>query len=192
MLRKTLKKPKVLSNKTFKPNKKNIVIIALICSAVLMILIAAVFFFTKKEPKTYDEYMELMSQTLAMDKLATDVSGAYQDIETQIGYDAYEALVLGVPVEEGSLYYETQQNNLGAAKNEAEYAQELVKQHEAEIRARGGIVSLEDLQNYDTNQYSDAMARAKIQGRYDEYIANLTAGGDKALEEARRAAAYEE
>lgn len=192
MSRKTLKKPKVLSNKTFKPNKKNIVIIALICSAVLIGLIAAVFFFTKKEPKTYDEYMELMSQTLAMDKLATDASGAYQDLETQIGYDAYEALVLGVPVEEGSLYYETQQNNLGAAKNEAEYAQGLVKQHEAEIRAKGGIVSLEDLQNYDTNQYSDAMARAKIQGRYDEYITNLTAGGDKALEEARRAAAYEE
>ena len=133
-----------------------------------------------------------MDDAMKMEEYATMQSGAYKGLEEQIGIDAYEALVLAVPQEEGSLYYETQQNNLGGAKNEAGHARALVQEHEAAIREKGGIVTLADLSRVDTGTYSDAMARAKITGRYDEYVANLKAGGDKALEEARRAAAYEQ
>lgn len=190
MTAKNLKTSKLDKNTVIYFVQKNKVRIALLFAVLVTILFMAFFLFGKKEPKTYEEYMAQMSETLAMEELATNASAAYQGIEDQIGYDAYEALVLGVPVEEGSLYYETQQNNFAAAKNEAEYAQDLVKQHESEIRAMGGIVDLKDLERVDTEEYTDAMARAKIQGHYDEYIANLAAGGDKALEEARRAAAY--
>lgn len=192
MTAKNLKTSKLDKNTVIYFVQKNKVRIALLFAVLVTILFMAFFLFGKKEPKTYEEYMAQMSETLAMEELATNASAAYQGIEDQIGYDAYEALVLGVPVEEGSLYYETQQNNFAAAKNEAEYAQDLLKQHESEIRAMGGIVDLKDLERVDTGLYTDAMARAKIQGRYDEYIANLATGGDKALEEARRAAAYEQ
>lgn len=172
--------------------QKNKIIIGLLCVLVVFLLMIAFFMFGKKEPRTYEDYMAQMQDTLLMEEFATNTSAAYQGIEDQIGRDAYEALVLGVPVEEGSVYYQTQQNNLGAAKNEADHARALVLEHEASIRAMGGIVGPEDLARVDTGVYTDGMARAKLTGRYEEYIANLAAGGDKALEEARRDAAYED
>lgn len=160
---------------------------------VLGIFIVALLFlnFEKKKPKTYDEYMAQMNETLAMDEFAANTSAAYQGIEDQIGQEAYDALVLGIPVDESSVYYQTQQNNLAASKNESDYAREMVELHESQIRQIGGIVDLKDLERVDVGKYTDAMARAKLTGRYEEYISNLKQGGGKVLEEARRDAAYE-
>ena len=170
---------------------KHKIMLGILC--VLGIFIVALLFLTfeKKKPKTYDEYMAQMNETLAMDEFAANTSAAYQGIEDQIGQEAYDALVLGIPVDESSVYYQTQQNNLAASKNESDYAREMVELHESQIRQIGGIVDLKDLERVDVGKYTDAMARAKLTGRYEEYISNLKQGGGKVLEEARRDAAYE-
>lgn len=190
---KSFKNPNLKFNKIknlIQKNKTVKVLIGVLC--ILIILLVSYFlFFANKKPKTYDDYMKNIEEVKVIDEYSSMVSGAYRGLEEQIGADAYDALVLGDVVEEGSVYYQTQQNNLGAAKNEADHARALVLEHEAQIREMGGIVSPADLARVDTGQVTDPMARAKITGKYAEYINDLRKSENGDLEAARRAAAYE-
>ncbi|UNU73385.1 hypothetical protein LU293_00255 [Moraxella nasovis] len=79
-----------------------------------------------------------------------------------MGTEAYEALVLGIPVSPESEFYKTQQQTFGSAINEAKHASSVVAEHESQIQQKGGLVDLNDLQSFDTGRVLDPETRKSI------------------------------
>lgn len=175
----------------FKNKKKRPLIILLALALVAVLGLVFWLLQPKKPMMTYEDYLSMSQEILEMDSIATDMSKAWKGQREQLGDEAYDALVLGLPVEEGSAFYESQQKNFGSAQNEGRVAVGAFEEHEAEIRAMGGIVSYEDLAKLDTGEVRDPYAREvfkKILGAPEETTADIS---DEQLAKNREAAAYE-
>lgn len=175
------------SKKAFFKNKRMFILLGLITT----VLLASLYFIMDKKPKSYEAYFKNIENTMVMDEYSSAVSGAYQGLENQIGEEAYEALVLGVPVQEGSEFYSTQQDNFKALKNESDHIRAMVSEHEQQISELGGIVGVQDLEKVDNGNYKDPLLRAKVKNQEQEYFNSLKNHPDGSIYENRFNAAYQ-
>lgn len=106
-------------------------IIAAVIGIVGMLVVILVINQLGNKPKTYEELEPLMNEALIFDAKATELSGAYEGIENQLGEDVYFSTI-----EQGyedSVAAQERKINEVKAQNEA-------------VRQAGGIASYEDLQ----------------------------------------------
>ncbi|MFB6350030.1 hypothetical protein ACFBZI_11415 [Moraxella sp. ZJ142] len=174
------------TQKSFVQNlkKKRLIII------ILLAIGAGVWLFmhlNQPKPKTFEDFMQIAEETAEFEDYASDLSLAYKGQRAQLGDEAYDALVLGVPVDEDSPFYEYQKRTFGDAINESQTSIGVVQEHEAMIRAQGGITNLQDLQKFDTGVVQDKYARQQIQKSLSRFDAPLTE--EQQLRQARLGAA---
>lgn len=143
--------------------KRKLVVLAAVLLG-LVFLVATLFFMFFDRPKqmTYEDFLNNAEDIAAWDRYAAE--SAEQSIEDEVGGETYDALVLGIDVDESDPLYQTQQAEFASAVEAAEIAAGNVRYHEDQIRARGGIATLDDLGKTFTGKVDDPVAFESITG----------------------------
>lgn len=134
------------SPKKFKLDKFNAVMIVITIISLGLIGYAVLSYIN--HPDTYEELLPLMDEAQAFEMRASELSGEYEDIETQVGEEAY--------------FNTIEKDYEGAAEVHARMIADIADTN-AKIQAAGGITTYEELQRvkvpainqFDANQVED-------------------------------------
>lgn len=142
--------------------RRNMIVASII--AILMIGIILIYsIFNSNPSRNYDSYYQNAETALEYERLLARRTA--QSLENEVGEDIYHSLVLGAETTDDKVLHQEHQEIYQDAANQAGSAGKLVDYHEAQIRAKGGIASTDDLDRVFTGEVRDEIAYKLITGK---------------------------